>query len=88
VTDLAALIASPKFQADVRRWHATFYPQGCKRRCADCRARMAPAGQSLKVLQRKAINDAMARHGGNRAAVRRELGISKATLWRRLKEAA
>jgi DNA-binding NtrC family response regulator len=40
----------------------------------------------LKELERRMILDAMARHGNNKAAVARELGIPLSTLKRRLKD--
>ena len=48
----------------------------------------APAGPprgALREQEAQAIRDAMRRHGGDKAAVSRELGISATTLWRRLK---
>jgi DNA-binding NtrC family response regulator len=47
----------------------------------------AGAGSSsLSAMARKAILDALARTGGNRARVSRELGIGRTTLYRKLKE--
>lgn len=43
------------------------------------------AGETLESLERRAILAATARHGGNVAAVARELDISRATLYRKLK---
>jgi propionate catabolism operon transcriptional regulator len=40
----------------------------------------------LKAQELRAIREAMVRHGGDKTAVSRELGISATTLWRRLKE--
>lgn len=44
-----------------------------------------PSGRGLADLERSAIETALARHGGNRERAARELGISPATLYRRLK---
>jgi DNA-binding NtrC family response regulator len=41
---------------------------------------------SLSAMERNAILDALARTGGNRARVSRELGIGRTTLYRKLKE--
>jgi len=43
------------------------------------------AGLTLEALEARAIRDALQRHGGKRVAAARELGISKTTLWRRIK---
>lgn len=44
----------------------------------------APA-ETLESLERRAVLGAMSRHGGNAAAASRELGIGRATLYRKLK---
>ena len=44
-----------------------------------------PVG-TLESLERQAILAAMGRHGGNAAAVARELDIGRATLYRKLKQ--
>ncbi|WP_323003561.1 sigma-54-dependent Fis family transcriptional regulator [Denitromonas sp.] len=41
-------------------------------------------GRSMDAIQRQAILEAIARHHGNRAAAARSLGISRATLYRKL----
>ncbi len=45
-----------------------------------------PPGLTLAELERQAIEQAYARAGGNISAVSRELGASRATLYRKLKE--
>ncbi len=45
----------------------------------------APAGRSLRRATRAIIEEALERHGGNRSAAARELGIHKTTLWRKLR---
>lgn len=42
--------------------------------------------ETLESLERRAILAAMGRHGGNAAAASRELGIGRATLYRKLKK--
>ena len=44
------------------------------------------AGLPLREIEARAIRDALARHGGKRVAAARELGISKTTLWRKVKQ--
>jgi DNA-binding NtrC family response regulator len=44
------------------------------------------AGESLAVMERRAILASLARHAGNTAAASRELGIGRATLYRKMKE--
>jgi len=44
------------------------------------------AGRTLAQIEEYAIRDAIRRHGGNRAAAARELGVDKTTIWRRLKK--
>jgi len=41
---------------------------------------------TLREIEAQAIREALARHNGNRLAAAKELGISKTTLWRRMKE--
>jgi len=48
----------------------------------------APAGSVLERSEADAIRLALRRHGGQRAAVARELGISRTTLWRKMKKHA
>ncbi|OZI19981.1 propionate catabolism operon regulatory protein PrpR [Bordetella genomosp. 9] len=49
----------------------------------------APGGRRLDAVQRASehlhIRDVLAAHGGNQAAAARELGISRTTLWRKLR---
>ena len=48
-----------------------------------------PQGATPSVLanaERRAIEEVLARHGGNRAAACRELGMSRTTLWRRIRK--
>ncbi|GLH69708.1 Fis family transcriptional regulator [Geothrix rubra] len=45
----------------------------------------APAGQDLHSREMAAIQAALERHGGNRTAAARELGIHPTTLWRKLR---
>ena len=44
-----------------------------------------PATGSRAPVTREAVLQALARHGGNRAAASRELGIGRTTLWRLMK---
>ncbi|MAE65916.1 MAG: sigma-54-dependent Fis family transcriptional regulator [Phycisphaeraceae bacterium] len=44
------------------------------------------AGMSLEQLEKQAIREALRRHGGNREAAARDLGIGERTLYRKLKE--
>jgi PAS domain S-box-containing protein len=43
------------------------------------------SGGSLRQVERAIIEAALERHGGNRSAAARELGIDKTTLWRKLR---
>jgi DNA-binding NtrC family response regulator len=47
--------------------------------------RLAPAGKSLRDLQRVAVEQALAEHSGNRTRAAEALGISVRTLQRKLK---
>jgi len=47
--------------------------------------RRKPVVETLDNLERRAVFAAMSRHGGNAAAAARELGIGRATLYRKLK---
>lgn len=49
------------------------------------RGRTEVPAETLESLERRAILGAMSRHGGNAAAASRELGIGRATLYRKLK---
>lgn len=44
-----------------------------------------PAGLTLAAMEKTLVRDALRRHGGNRAAAARELGINVSTLFRRLR---
>jgi PAS domain S-box-containing protein len=44
-----------------------------------------PPGLTLAAMERMLLRDALRRHGGNRAAAARELGIDVSTLFRKLK---
>lgn len=44
-----------------------------------------PRGLTLEAMEKLLIRDALGRHGGNRAAAARELGINASTLFRKLK---
>lgn len=46
------------------------------------------ADQTLEDIINEAVQQAVAAHGGNRAAAARQLGISRTTLWRYLERAA
>ena len=46
----------------------------------------ARAGTTLAEIEEQKILDALERHGGNRAAAAKALGIHKTTLWRKLKK--
>jgi PAS domain S-box-containing protein len=49
-------------------------------------AEAAPATlTAFELLERNSIEQVLARHGGRRAAASRELGISRTTLWRKLR---
>jgi transcriptional regulator of acetoin/glycerol metabolism len=48
--------------------------------------RMSFTGRTLAQIEEQAIRDAIQRHGGNRAAAARELGVDKTTIWRKLKK--
>jgi transcriptional regulator of acetoin/glycerol metabolism len=41
---------------------------------------------NLRDLEARFLEDALRRHGWNRAAVAKELGIHKTTLWRKIKQ--
>lgn len=45
----------------------------------------ASGSASLAELERRAIESALRKHGGNRAAAARELGIHRTTLWRKMR---
>ena len=63
----------------VRRLLAQLYPEPVsKARDSGETARLSP--------EAAALTEALRRHGGNRAAAAAELGISKTTLWRRMKQ--
>ena len=49
-------------------------------------AAQVSASATLAEAEKQRILGALERHGGNRAAVARELGIHKTTLWRKLKK--
>jgi len=49
-------------------------------------SRMVFTGRTLAQIEEQAIRDAIKRHGGNRAAAARELGVNKTTIWRKLKK--
>jgi PAS domain S-box-containing protein len=44
-----------------------------------------PRGLTLEAMEKLLIRDALQRHGGNRAAAARELGINASTLFRKIK---
>jgi len=44
-----------------------------------------PRGLTLDAMEKLLIRDALQRHGGNRAAAARDLGINASTLFRRLR---
>ncbi len=43
-------------------------------------------GMTLAQIEAAAILDALRRHGGNRSAAARELGVDKTTIWRKMKK--
>lgn len=45
----------------------------------------ATAGKTLNEIEGKAIHDALVKHGWNRSAAARELGVDKTTIWRKCK---
>ena len=50
-----------------------------------CRANAEPAQRNLAALSLAAIHQAVADHAGNLSAAARQLGISRQTLYRKLK---
>jgi transcriptional regulator with PAS, ATPase and Fis domain len=42
--------------------------------------------ENLRALEARFLEDALRRHAWNRAAVAKELGIHKTTLWRKIKQ--
>ena len=52
---------------------------------ADDMPRSGKSGLTLKALEATHIADAIRRHGGNRAAAAKELGINPSTLFRKIK---
>jgi transcriptional regulator of acetoin/glycerol metabolism len=42
--------------------------------------------RALHAIEARFLQEALRRHGWNRAAVARELGIHKTTLWRKIKQ--
>ena len=44
------------------------------------------AGKTLAQIEALVISEAIERHGGNRSAVARELGVDKTTIWRKMKK--
>ncbi|MDT8366435.1 MAG: sigma 54-interacting transcriptional regulator [bacterium] len=44
------------------------------------------AGKTLAQIEAQAISEALARHGGNRSAAARELGVDKTTIWRKMRK--
>ena len=45
-----------------------------------------PASSILANAERQAIEDVLKRHDGNRAAACQELGMSRSTLWRKMRK--
>ena len=43
-------------------------------------------GKTLAQIETQAIIEALERHGGNRAAASKELGVDKSTIWRKMKK--
>ncbi|MCK4661130.1 MAG: sigma 54-interacting transcriptional regulator [Phycisphaerae bacterium] len=52
---------------------------------SDCRPPRSEGGLTLKALEAIHIADAIRRHGGNRTAAAKELGINPSTLFRKIK---
>jgi transcriptional regulator of acetoin/glycerol metabolism len=48
----------------------------------------APAAQSLRAAEGRLVGDTVARHKGNISAAARELGITRTTLYRKLRQHA
>jgi len=63
----------------------------CEHLPASLPSRMNPpfvdsAGKTLDQIEARAICEALERHGGNRSAAARELGVDKTTIWRKMKK--
>jgi transcriptional regulator with PAS, ATPase and Fis domain len=52
---------------------------------ASSRPPESPSGRPLEIAEAEAIRAALSRHRGNRQAAATELGISRATLWRKMR---
>ena len=63
----------------VRRLLEQLYP-------APVRDRLSPAEMEARSPEEAALLEALRKHCGSRAAAAAELGISKTTLWRRMKQ--
>lgn len=61
-----------------------FSPIEQELRAADFSAEQMPANQSLEELERKAIQSAIERYGGNISKAAKELGLTRAALYRRM----
>ncbi len=87
VRELANVIEHATILCD----HPPIRPEHLPRHFTDRRLRKelrASAPMSLKELELVAVNEAMARHGGNKQAVAEELGISLKTLYAKLNQTA
>ncbi len=70
------LIERRHLPSSLRRQQDDSMPQG---------SRKSSSGLTLKGMEEMHIRDALRRHGGNRTAASRELGINPSTLFRKLK---
>ena len=89
VRELFAALESAHIRAGDRRIEAQHLP--VEVRASRGGGAEAPASERYSrngppADERSAIEEALARHGGTRTAAARDLGMSRTTLWRKMKE--